>query len=184
MTYRPAVFLDRDGVLNEIVRRDGRVESPRLLHELRVAADAPGAVSRFRRAGLPVLVVTNQPDLARGLLSRSGFEAMMGVLREQVGFDDSAVCPHEDRDECGCRKPRPGMLETLAERWDVDPSHSWMVGDTWRDVEAGRAAGCRTVLLRTWYNQDVDGDVVVESLGAAADRILQEHGLRSGGQGP
>jgi D-glycero-D-manno-heptose 1,7-bisphosphate phosphatase len=184
MTYRPAVFLDRDGVLNEIVERDGRVESPRLIREMRVAADAPDAVSRFRQAGLPVLVVTNQPDLARGLLSRSEFDAMMGVLREQVGFDDSAVCPHEDRDECGCRKPRPGMLETLAEQWTVDLSHSWMVGDTWRDVEAGRAAGCRTVLLRTWYNQDVDGDVVVDGLGAAADRILQEHGLRSGGQGP
>jgi D-glycero-D-manno-heptose 1,7-bisphosphate phosphatase len=173
-----AVFLDRDGVLNDIVERDGRVESPRLLSELRITAGAAAAVSRLREAGLRIFVVTNQPDLSRGLLPAAELAAMMDVLRTNVGFDDVAVCPHEDRDGCDCRKPRPGMLLRLASQWHVDRSRSWMVGDTWRDVEAGRAAGCRTVLLRTWYNTDVHGDAVVDSLGDAVEWILQEHATR------
>jgi D-glycero-D-manno-heptose 1,7-bisphosphate phosphatase len=106
----------------------------------------------------------------------------MDVLRTSVGFDDVAVCPHEDSDECDCRKPRPGMLLQLAARWRVDPARSWMVGDTWRDMEAGRVAGCRTVLLRTWYNRDVHGDTVVDSLSSAVDWIVQEHASRSAGR--
>jgi D-glycero-D-manno-heptose 1,7-bisphosphate phosphatase len=182
MNDSAGVFLDRDGVLNEIVERDGRVESPRLLSELRVTADAREAVSRLRQAGLHVFVVTNQPDLARGLLPAAELEAMMDVLRTNVGFDDVAVCPHVDSDQCDCRKPRPGMLLQLAARWRVDPARSWMVGDTWRDMDAGRAAGCRTVLLRTWYNRDVHGDTVVDSLGSAVDWIVQEHESRGAGR--
>jgi D-glycero-D-manno-heptose 1,7-bisphosphate phosphatase len=175
MTSGAAVFLDRDGVLNEIVERDGRVESPRLLSELRVTAGAAAAVSRLREAGLGVFVVTNQPDLSRGLLPATELAAMLDVLQANVGFDDVAVCPHDDGDGCDCRKPLPGMLLQLAARWQVDLTRSWMVGDTWRDVEAGRAAGCRTVLLRTWYNGDVQGDAVVDSLSAAVECILQDH---------
>jgi D-glycero-D-manno-heptose 1,7-bisphosphate phosphatase len=173
---RPGVFMDRDGVLNEIVVRDGRVESPRSLEEFRLVADARSAVARLRAAGLPVLVVTNQPDIARGLLPAADLDAMLKRLRTEAGVDDATACPHEDADECTCRKPQPGMLTGLARKWNVDPSQSWMVGDTWRDVEAGRAAGCRTVLLRTWYNNDANGDAIVSSLGDAVDLILEEHG--------
>lgn len=167
-----AVFLDRDGVLNVIVEREGRPESPRVRGEFVLVAGARDSVDRLKAAGLPVFVVTNQPDLARGLLPVAELDAMMRQLEDDVGVDDMRVCPHEDRHGCTCRKPAPGMILELAAHWGVDTRRSFMVGDTWRDMEAGRAAGCRTVLLRTWYNDDADGDMTVSDLGAAVDWIL------------
>jgi D-glycero-D-manno-heptose 1,7-bisphosphate phosphatase len=170
-----AVFLDRDGVLNAIVERQGRPESPRQRGEFVLVAGARDSVRRLKAAGLPVFVVTNQPDLSRGLLPAPELEAMMRQLVDHVGVDDTRVCPHEDRHSCACRKPAPGMILELAERWGVDTRRSFMVGDTWRDMKAGRAAGCRTVLLRTWYNDDVAGDVTVSDLGEAVEWILTAH---------
>jgi D-glycero-D-manno-heptose 1,7-bisphosphate phosphatase len=172
MSGARAVFLDRDGVLNEIVLRDGRVESPRTLDEFRLAPGARDAVHRLRDAGLPALVVTNQPDVARGLLPADVLAGMNARLREDVGVDDVRVCPHEDADSCECRKPLPGMLRELATRWEVDLERSFMVGDTWRDMMAGRSAGCTTVLVRTAYNDDASGDVEVGSVEEAATWIL------------
>lgn len=172
MTARRAVFLDRDGVLNEIVERDGQPASPRQIEEFRLVGDARDAVRRLRAAGLPVYVVTNQPDLARGLLPQRELDAMMKTLLDDVGVDDVRVCPHDDGDVCACRKPLPGMLHDLAAAHAVRLGGSYMVGDTWRDMEAGRSAGCQTVLLRTWYNEDASGDAVANTLSEAADWIL------------
>lgn len=176
---RRAVFFDRDGVLNRVVMRGGGgvspvVGSPRLLEEFVLAEGAVEVSSRFRAAGYLLFVVTNQPDLARGLLDPTELEAMSEVLRRELGVDEVRVCPHDDVDGCGCRKPAPGMLEDLAARWGVELSSSYMVGDTWRDMEAGRAAGCRTVLVRWPYNEGVVADQVVSSLAAVADRLLLE----------
>lgn len=173
MRRQAAVFLDRDGVLNAVIERDGRPESPRRIDEFRLVSDARDAVARLKAAGFPVFVVTNQPDVARGLLPAGELEAMMNVLTAELGVDDAAVCPHDDRHACGCRKPLPGLLNGLADRWDIDLSRSFMVGDTWRDVAAGRAAGCRSILLRTWYNQDARGDMDVDDLSGAVDWILE-----------
>lgn len=166
------MFLDRDGVLNEVVERDGQPASPRKAAEFRLVGDVHDAVRRLRAAGLPVYVVTNQPDLARGLLPQRELDAMVKTLRDDVGVDDVRVCPHDDGDGCACRKPLPGLLQDLAAVHDVRLDGSYMVGDTWRDMEAGRTAGCRTVLLRTWYNDDASGDAVVDTLSQAADWIL------------
>ncbi|MEX1183121.1 MAG: HAD family hydrolase [Gemmatimonadota bacterium] len=174
MSTRAAVFLDRDGVLNEVVTRDGNPESPRRIDEFKLAADAVAAVSRLKEAGLPVLVVTNQPDITRGLLPPAELDGMFAQLSERVGIDDAAFCPHEDGEGCECRKPLPGMLRELAQRWDVDLARSFMVGDTWRDMIAGRAAGCRTVLLRTSYNVGTAGDAEAATLSEAVDWILGE----------
>jgi D-glycero-D-manno-heptose 1,7-bisphosphate phosphatase len=170
----PAVFLDRDGVLNEVVTRQGRVESPRVLGEFRIVPEAPESVARLREAGFRIFIVTNQPDLQRGLLPSSELEAMLDLLHGRLGYDEAAVCPHDDAAGCECRKPKPGMLLRLADEWNVDRGRSYMVGDTWRDVEAGRAAGCRTVLLRTWYNGDVAADIEADGIGSAIEHILQE----------
>ena len=175
MTFagRGAIFLDRDGVLNEMVWRDGALASPRRAAEFCLAAGAADAVRRLRAAGLPVFVATNQPDIARGTLSRDEHERMLALLRTAVQLDDVAVCPHDDADGCACRKPKPGLLEDLAVRHGVVLARSVMVGDSGKDVEAGRRAGCRTILIRREYNHGVDADTVVDTLNSAVDEILR-----------
>lgn len=176
---RSAVFLDRDGVLNPLVESDGGLRSPRVRTEFTLDAGAPEPVRRLRRAGFLVFVVTNQPDVARGRLPRSELAAMNAELRARLRVDDLRVCPHDDGDRCACRKPRPGMLRVLARRWGVDLAASYMVGDTWKDVAAGRAAGCRTVLIRRRYNAGVEADETVASLADAADRILAREAVHA-----
>jgi D-glycero-D-manno-heptose 1,7-bisphosphate phosphatase len=173
MSQRPAVFLDRDGVLNEVVVRDGAPGSPRSLAELRLVAGA-GDTARLRQAGFLVFVITNQPDLARGLLSPEELTAMTEHIAATAVIDDHRVCPHEDRHDCDCRKPKPGMILDLARHWDVDLARSFVVGDMWRDMDAARNAGVTGVLIRSWYNEDVEPDVEVESLTAAIETILHQ----------
>ncbi len=144
---RGAVFLDRDGVLNALVTREGRAVSPRRLEDFRLFPEAAAQVQRLRRRGLLVFVVTNQPDVARGHLAATDLEEMQLRVLAAFELDDVAVCPHDDSDRCSCRKPRPGMLLRLAERWGVDLRRSFVVGDTGKDIEAGRRAGCRTILI-------------------------------------
>jgi D-glycero-D-manno-heptose 1,7-bisphosphate phosphatase len=167
-----AVFLDRDGVLNRVIPRDGRPGSPRSLDELAMEPGAAAAAAALREAGFLVFVVTNQPDLARGLLNAAVHDAIMARVREATEPNELVTCPHDDADDCDCRKPRPGMLLRLAARWRVDLASSYMVGDGWKDMEAGRAAGCRSILIRTDYNQGVDADHVVSSLAEATDVML------------
>lgn len=174
---RPAVFLDRDGILNELVERDGAPVSPRRPEDFRLRRGAADAVQALRRAGFPVFVVTNQPDLARGHLTAAALEAMSATLRAAAPIDDMAVCPHDDADRCDCRKPKPGMLLDLADRWQVDLGGSFMIGDTWRDVAAGRAAGCRTILVGSVSPTEPAPDLMVPDLHAAVRAITQcRHG--------
>lgn len=168
-----AVFLDRDGVLNRIVPRDGRPGSPRRLDELIVVDEAPRAVARLREAGYRTFIVTNQPDIARGLLAASELEAMMDVLRGRVEVDDARICRHDDVDACACRKPKPGMILDLAARWAVDLARSYVIGDSWKDMEASRAAGCRGILLERPYNVGAWSAARASSLGEAVDLILK-----------
>jgi D-glycero-D-manno-heptose 1,7-bisphosphate phosphatase len=142
-----AVFLDRDGVLNPMVERHGRWQAPLDLDAFQLYPWAVDSVARLRAAGLLALVVTNQPELATGELSPAVLEAMHERLRREVGVDAVYVCPHDDAHGCVCRKPRPGLLLQAAREWGVDVARSFMVGDRYRDVEAGRAAGCVTILV-------------------------------------
>lgn len=174
---RRGVFLDRDGVLNRVVPRGDRPGSPRGVAELELVPGARAAVARLRAAGWLVFVVTNQPDLARGLLSRADHEAIMERVRAAVEPDGMAFCPHDDDDGCSCRKPRPGMLTELARRWDLEMTSSYMVGDGWKDMVAGRAAGCRTVLIRAAYNGGVAADAEAGDVVEAVDLILGAGGV-------
>ncbi len=144
---RPGVLLDRDGVLNRVVLREGRGASPRSFAEFQLLPGVRAAVESLRDAGLPVLVVTNQPDIARGLLAPEELERMHEHLRGHVPVDRIYTCTHDDSDRCICRKPRPGLLLRAAAEFQLDLEHSWMVGDSWNDVEAARAAGCRMILV-------------------------------------
>jgi D-glycero-D-manno-heptose 1,7-bisphosphate phosphatase len=150
---RAAVFLDRDGVLNEPRMVAGRPYPPATLEALRPLPGVEEACRRLSRAGLLLIAVTNQPDIARGTQTEAAVRAMNDRLQSLLGLDDVVVCPHDDADACSCRKPQPGMLEDAASRWDVDLSRSVMVGDRWRDIEAGKKAGTRTVFLDRQYDE-------------------------------
>ena len=172
---KSAVFLDRDGVLNRAIVREGRPYPPASAAEMEITPGAAGALGRLREAGLLLLVVTNQPDVARGKQTQAAVEAMQEMMSAVMPLDDFIVCYHDDRDDCPCRKPKPGLLRIGAERHGVDLATSFMVGDRWRDVDAGAAAGCRTALLDCQYAErgpTLPPDATVSSLAEAVDWIL------------
>ena len=133
------------------------------------------AVRSLHNAGFRVIVATNQPDVGAGRQTRAGVEAIHAHLREALPVDDIKVCYHTDSDGCDCRKPKPGMLLDAAEQWGIDLASSVMVGDRWRDVEAGKAAGCRTILIESTYDERrAEGfDAAVPSLLEASRLILR-----------
>ena len=148
---RPAVFLDRDGVLNEVVLDGDVARGPATVADLVIAPDAPAAVDRLRALGYVLIVVTNQPDIARGHTTQADVDAVHRALRAVLAVDDVLWCPHDGAEGCACRKPAPGMLLEAAERHGLDLSASWLIGDRWVDLAAARAAGVRPVLLeRPW----------------------------------
>jgi D-glycero-D-manno-heptose 1,7-bisphosphate phosphatase len=174
VTGRRAVFLDRDGVINANMDRDGRPVAPTTLDDFRLLPGVEDAVRRLRDAGLVVIVVTNQPDIATGRTPHATVEAMHDVIRVRLAVDDIKMCIHVDGDNCLCRKPKPGMiLEAAAER-GIDLPQSYVVGDRWRDVDAGHAAGCLTILVDNGYEPDRSHrpNAVVRSLPEAVDYIV------------
>lgn len=173
---RAAVFLDRDGVLNEAVVRDGRPFPPGSLDALRICRGVPEGLEALRDAGYRLIVVTNQPDVGAGRQQQETVEAIHQHMRAALPLDDVRVCYHTDADGCACRKPKPGMLLDAAAAWAIDLDRSFMVGDRWRDIEAGRAAGCRTILIGSGYaeRQATGFDHHVETLLDASRFILNQ----------
>ena len=144
---RRAVFLDRDGVLNETHVHNGASVPPPDLGSLRLMLGATDACRELRDAGLLLVIVTNQPDIARGTQRQGVVDAINSFVATAIVADDTYCCPHDTADGCACRKPRPGMLLAAAERWNIDLHRSVMIGDRVTDVEAGINAGCATVLI-------------------------------------
>jgi D-glycero-D-manno-heptose 1,7-bisphosphate phosphatase len=171
------VFLDRDGVINRAFVRDGKPYPPDRIEDLEILPGVPEALARLRAAGFRLVVVTNQPDVARGTQRREVIDAMHARLAAALPLDEFRVCDHDDKDGCRCRKPAPGLLEDAAREAGLDLSRSFMVGDRWRDVEAGRRAGCTTIFVDRDYaeRRPQAPDVTVPSLAAAADWILSRH---------
>jgi len=172
-----AVFLDRDGVLNLAIVRDGKPYSPQTLDELELAPGAAKALDELKALGFKLLVVTNQPDVAKGKTTREKVEELHRKLASELPVDEIFVCYHKDGDGCECRKPKPGMLLAGARKYNVDMNASFMVGDRWRDVEAGQSAGCRTIFVDGGYEETQPArpaDAHVHSLREAADWIVAE----------
>jgi D-glycero-D-manno-heptose 1,7-bisphosphate phosphatase len=142
-----AVFLDRDGVLNRTIVRSGKRTSPRTLAEVEMMVGAERGCSTLRAAGYVLVMVTNQPEIARGLQKAESLDEINRWLSERLRIQSVKVCPHDDQDGCDCRKPKPGMILEAAKELGINLRRSYLVGDRWRDIEAGRRAGCRTVLI-------------------------------------
>ena len=171
---RRAVFLDRDGVLNRAVVRNGKPYSPSGPSEVELLPGSLEACNALRAAGFLLIVVTNQPDVGRGILRHEVVEAIHRLLRAQVPVDDIRVCYHDDADRCNCRKPQAALLLEAAQEWQIDLAKSFMVGDRWKDIEAGRRAGCSTILIDYAYaeHQQTVPDCRVQSLAEAVHWII------------
>lgn len=169
-----AVFLDRDGVLNRATIREGRPYPPASLEQLELLPGVNQACAALREAGYWLVMITNQPDIARGTQTRDAVDRINDTLRRELHLDDVRVCPHDGRDRCNCRKPEPGMILAAAGAWSIDLARSFLVGDRWRDVEAGRRAGVRTIFIDYRYQekQPCTPDHAVQSLTEAAEWIL------------
>jgi D-glycero-D-manno-heptose 1,7-bisphosphate phosphatase len=171
-----AVFLDRDGVLTVPEFRDGRSFAPRRLEDFRLYDDAPAAAALLKNAGFRLVVVTNQPDVGHGRIALADVEEMHRRLARLLPIDAIEACYHRQDEGCDCRKPHPGMLRRAAARLGLDCARSYMVGDRASDVEAGRAAGCRTIFIDLNYADEApeQPDFVVASLGEAAQIVARE----------
>lgn len=173
MSFR-AVFLDRDGVLNAAIVREGKPFPPARLDEVVILGGVRVALDELKRAGFRLIVVTNQPDVARGVQRREVVDAIHDLLTAELAVDAVYCCFHDDSDGCTCRKPAPGLLLQAAHDWDLELPTSFLVGDRWRDMEAGAAAGCRTAFVDYGYaeQQPRSFDTKVSSLAEAAAWIL------------
>jgi D-glycero-D-manno-heptose 1,7-bisphosphate phosphatase len=173
-----AVFLDRDGVINRSRERDHKPFAPSSLKEFEILPEVPAACAKLKAAGFLLIVATNQPDVGRGTLKREVVETIHRHLMSQLPVDRVEVCYHpgQGATDCDCRKPKPGMLLNAARALNIDLARSWMVGDRWRDVDCGHAAGCRTVFVDRGYAEELrhKPDFSAGNLAEAADIIVRE----------
>lgn len=150
---RHAVFFDRDGVLNRAIVRNGKPYPPPDVSDFEILSDAPASVRLLQSRGFFLCVVTNQPDVARGSQSLGVVEAMHDILRQRLALSHFYTCYHDDADHCSCRKPQPGLLLKAAEDHGLSLEGSYMIGDRWRDIDCGAAAGCRTIFIDRGYSE-------------------------------
>jgi D-sedoheptulose 7-phosphate isomerase len=172
---RPAVFLDRDGVLNRAVVRDGKSFPPSGPEELELLPEVASSLVDLKAHGFALFVITNQPDVARGTQTREAVEAIHQTLASSLPIDAVFVCYHDDEDHCACRKPQPGLLLEAQRKYNIDLSSSYFVGDRWRDIDAGHTAGCKALLIDYGYREQKPAqppDATVRSLREAADWII------------
>jgi len=177
-----AVFLDRDGVINRSIVRNGRPYAPEAVDDFEILPGTVEALLAFKAAGAKLIVVTNQPDVGNGLVPRESIETMNRKLQVDLPVDDIRVCYHVNEDQCACRKPKPGMLHEAAQKFGIDLEQSVMIGDRWSDVEAGAAAGCRTVFIDYGYEEirPTAPDYIVGSLAEAAPLIVRDFPWNAG----
>jgi D-glycero-D-manno-heptose 1,7-bisphosphate phosphatase len=174
---RRAVFLDRDGVLNEAIVRDGKPYAPRSLDGFKLLPGVKEALQALREAGFLTIVVTNQPDVAAGTAKRQDIDAIHRELLQKLPLDAIKVCFHSDAEHCACRKPKPGLLVEAASEHGIDIPASYLVGDRWRDVEAAHAAGCTALFVDYRYSEKRPQPpyLEVKSLPEAATLILRSN---------
>lgn len=173
---RRAVFLDRDGVINRVFIHEGLPFAPLSLQKFEIYPEVPEACQCLKQAGFSLVVASNQPDVGRGDVKQEVVEAMHAEMCRQLPIDRVEVCYHpgHGRSNCDCRKPKPGMLLRAARELNIDLAQSWMVGDRWRDIDCGYAAGCKTIFVDRHYKEELKQrpDFRVKDLAEAVEIIL------------
>lgn len=170
---KAAVFLERDGVLNQ-VRVAGRSQIPPMcVEEFRIHEGVRESLLRLKAAGYVILVTTNQPSVAGGLLPRRELDRMHDMLRRALPIDDILLCAHEESDRCSCRKPSAGLFTEAAFQWHLDMERSFVISDKWQDASAAFVAGCNSVLIKSPWNGSGHHDFMVSNFAEACQKVLQ-----------
>lgn len=168
-----AIFLDRDGVINHVVFHEGipKASSPWNISEFKLIEGIEKPLEMLHSNGFLLFIISNQPDISRGNIEEGTTERINEILYEKFPVKEIMVCPHDDKDNCSCRKPKPGMILQLAEKYNIDLKDSYVIGDGLKDMKAGEAAGCTCILIDTPYNKNVSSDIRVNSLADAVEII-------------
>ena len=161
--YR-GIFFDRDGVINKVILKGGKPFSPRKFSEFEILPEVEETLNILKKKGFINIIVTNQPDVARKLIEVEELNKMHAMLKLLLTIDEIMVCPHDDIDKCNCRKPKPGMLYDAARKYNINLKESYIVGDTWKDIEAGKKANCKTIIIDMPYNKGVKSDYRVKNI--------------------
>ena len=176
MTRLQAIFLDRDGVINRAIVREGKPFPPDKLEDLEILPGTFISLPPLANSGYVLIGITNQPDVARGTQSRQVVESLNAFLLSKLPIHEIFVCYHDNIDHCECRKPKPGLILQAAKKYDLDLSQSWMVGDRWKDIAAGQAVGLKTIFVDYHYTEAYQGfpaNFIVEDTSLLADIILK-----------
>lgn len=173
-----AIFLDRDGVLNHAIIKQGKPYPPASLRELVIPHDVKSSLLLLKKRGFLLIGATNQPDVARGSTQKETVEAINQQLMNILPLTDIKTCFHDDNDGCACRKPSPGLLWQAAEEYSIDLTQSIMIGDRWKDIEAGINAGCKTIWINYHYQEKKPehADFVANNMTEATHWIQNNYG--------
>ena len=158
-----AIFFDRDGVLNELIKRDGGNYSPREFSKFKIIPNSIEVTNYTKSKGYLNIVISNQPDVARGYLTKFDLDKMTKMLFNKLTIDDIFYCLHDDN-ECECRKPLPGLIFSAQSKWNIDLTKSVMVGDTERDLGAAQNSGVKFYLLENEYNRNLKTENRIKNL--------------------
>lgn len=173
---RKAIFLDRDGVINKAIVINGKPFPPHNLNDVKILKEVKKSMDLLKASNWMIIVITNQPDVSRGITSRYKVEKINSYLKHKLPIDEIYTCYHDDKENCKCRKPKPGALKLAAKNNNIDLDKSYMIGDRRGDIEAGNVAGCKTFFID--YNYDeikpLDFTFQVKSLKEATDIILRK----------
>jgi D-glycero-D-manno-heptose 1,7-bisphosphate phosphatase len=170
---KTAIFLERDGILNVPVLAGQSQIAPVSLDQFKLNKQALPALEALKAAGFVLIVTTNQPGISTGFLPRRELDRMHDALRRALPVHDIFVCPHEQADDCPCRKPQPGMFTEAAFKWQLDLEHSFVISDKWQDARAARAVGCTSMMLQSPWIGSGHHDFVIPTLAAIADKIIR-----------
>lgn len=160
---KKAIFLDRDGVINDVYLVKDKPYSPRTFNKFKISNNVYSTLAKIKEKNYLTIIITNQPDISRGLMHINELNKMHNYIFKVLPIDDIYVCIHDDKDFCQCRKPKPGLLFEAAKKWDIDFESSFIVGDSAKDIDAGKAANVKTILFVKSYNKNVIADYYIQN---------------------
>jgi len=170
---RKAIFLDRDGTLNKAYIENGLPISPSSLNKFKIIKGVKKSINKLKKLNFLCILITNQPDVFRGKISKKTVVKMNSYIKKKIKLDDMFVCYHDNEHNCNCRKPKPGLLVKASKKWKIDLNKSFMIGDRWKDILAGKKVGCKTIFINNNYKNDkkVKADFTFKSLLKAVNKI-------------